>query len=235
MAKKQASGQSREAKFYDDVLNKRLRDLMDSNNTKTEDFANVVGVSSSAVRMWHTGYSRPDIEKIPMICSFFNVSADYLLGISEIPSSDIETRDICEKTGLDDSALLNLLRISKAVTTNDSYFSKLTAKEMLWFVNNLLKDLDSLIHISGSANGYVQMSELEDEPFGDGVENGVVAKLMAMGYENFGATFNFTVGSETAEHYLFMCQRCLTEVLDNINFPAWHKKFADSYNDEDKE
>ena len=233
MAKKQASQQSRDSKFYDDVLNKRLRDLMDSSNTRTEDFANAVGVSSSAVRMWHTGYSRPDIEKLPLICRFFNVSADYLLGISEIPSSDIETRDICEKTGLDANAMLNLLRIAKAVTTSDGYFSKATAKEMLWLVNNLLQDLDLLIGISQSANGYVQMNALDGEPFGDGVENGAVIELMKIGYENFGATFNFTVGRETAEHFLFVCQRCLTEILDNINSPAWHHKFADSHIDGD--
>lgn len=235
MAKKQASPQGRDSKFYDDMLNKRLRDLMDSSNTRTEDFANAVGVSSSAVRMWNTGYSRPDIEKIPMICDFFRVSADYLLGISDIASTDIEARDICEKTGLDDTALVNLLRITKAVTTGDGYFSKVTAKEMLWLINNLLQDIDLLIGISQSANGYVQMKALDGEPLGDGVDNGAVGQLMEMGYKNFGATFNFTVGRETSEYLLFTCQRSLTEVLDNIDFPAWHHKFADSYLSEDEE
>ncbi len=66
--------------------------------------------------------------------------------------------------------------------------------------------------VSESANGYVQMKALEVVPYGDGVDNGTVAQLMQMGYENFGATFNFTVGRETAEHFLFVCGCRLTEV-----------------------
>lgn len=106
---------------------------------------------------------------------------------------------------------------------------------MLWLVNNLLQDIDSLISISGSANDYVQMIALKDEPFGDRVENGDVAQLMKIGYENLGTTFNFTVGRETAEHYLFVCQRYLTEVLDSIHAPAWHHKFPNRYSDKDEE
>jgi transcriptional regulator with XRE-family HTH domain len=235
MAKKQASQTSRDAKFYDDALNSRLRDLIDSSNTRTEDFANAVGATSSAVRMWYSGYSRPDIEKIPMICSFFDVSSDYLLGISEIPSSDIETRDICEKTGLDDNALLNLMRVAKAVTEQDGYISIPTAKEMVWLVNNLLQDIDLLMNISNYANGYVQMRALDVKSFGDGVDNGAVMQLLELGYKNFGPTFNFTVGNETADNHLFVCQRYLTEVLDSINTPAWQHKFSDSYSKEDDE
>ena len=85
------------------------------------------------------------------------------------------------------------------------------------------------------ANGYVQMRALDDEPFGDGADNGAVMQLLELGYKNFGATFNFTVGRETADNHLFVCQRFLTEILDSINTPAWHHKFSDSYSDDDEQ
>ncbi|MDR2546815.1 MAG: helix-turn-helix transcriptional regulator [Lachnospiraceae bacterium] len=58
------------AKFYVVVLNCRLRELMDGEDFRTEDLANAVGIGSSGVRMWYTGYDRPDIEKLPMICKY---------------------------------------------------------------------------------------------------------------------------------------------------------------------
>ena len=90
---------NRKAKFYDDILNCRLRELMDTREAKTEELANAVSIGSSGVRMWYTGYARPDIDKIPAICKFYEVSADWLLGISDTRAVDIEMRDICEKTG----------------------------------------------------------------------------------------------------------------------------------------
>ena len=221
MAKEQATPQGRTAKFYDDALNQRLRELMDTREVRTEEFAKAVGISSSAVRMWHTGYARPDIEKIPAICKFFDVSADYLLGLSTVASVDIETRDICEKTGLNQGALLNLLRIANSTTETDSFISRTTGAEMLWLVNNLLEDYELLMKLAGASNTYVQMRNIADEPLGEGVDDGTVAKLMKMGFEKFGATFNFTVGHETVETNLFLCQRYYMELLESIPTPAW--------------
>ena len=221
MAKEQATSQGRTAKFYDDALNQRLRELMDTREVRTEDFANAVGISSSAVRMWHTGYARPDLEKIPAICKFFDVSSDYLLGLSSVESVDIETRDMCEKTGLNQGALLNLLRIASSTAEKDSFLSQTTGAEILWLLNNLLEDLPLLMKLAGASNSYAQMRHLADEPLGESVDDGTVVALMKMGLEKFGATFNFTTGHETAETQLFLCQRYFTELIESIPTPAW--------------
>jgi len=99
---------NRKAKFYDDILNCRLRELMDGREAKTEELANAVGIGSTGVRMWYTGYARPDLDKIAIICKFYGVSADWLLGLSDAQSMDMGSREISEKTGLSDHALLNL-------------------------------------------------------------------------------------------------------------------------------
>jgi len=74
--RKQTTSQNRKAKFYDDILNIRLRELLGGDGVRTEEVANAVGIGSSAVRSWYTGYARPDMEKISAICKFFGVSAD---------------------------------------------------------------------------------------------------------------------------------------------------------------
>lgn len=78
-----ATGQAkkREAKFHDFVLNTRLRDL--SKRVDINELASSVGVSVEAVRLWMSGYSRPDMEKVVALAKYLGVTTDYLLGASD--------------------------------------------------------------------------------------------------------------------------------------------------------
>ena len=218
--------QGRTSKFYDDALNCRIRELLDSRDTRTEDFAKAVGISSSAVRMWYTGYARPDIEKIPAICKFFNVSADYLLGLSAVPTVDVEIRDFCEKTGLSDAAVLILLHIKKSVGGNkeNTRISKLTAMEQLWLVNSIIEDLDAFAMLAGAVNSYVSIRNESDSLEGEGYEGFGMMELFKEGYKKFGPTFNVTVGRETVETLAYLCQSYFLQHIENIAMPAYPLK-----------
>ena len=223
---KKTSSQNRKAKFYDDVLNCRLRELMDSSNARTEELANAVGIGSSAVRMWYTGYARPDIDKIPAICKFYEVSADWLLGLSETQSVDIEMRDICEKTGLSANALFNLIFYNKShnhVLPPDSNASA-TAAERLWLINNLIEDEETLNILADNANMYVNICKTIDDfelPEYDGKS---AIELTKLGIEKFGITFNFTQGKETADFHAFMCQKYFIDFVEGLDMPAYFLK-----------
>ena len=146
------AAKSRKAKFYGDVLNCRLRELMDGREAKTEELARAVGIGSSAVRMWYTGYARPDIEKIPIICKFYGVSADWLLWLSEAQSMDMGAREISEKTGLSDHILINLFRYSQNQNNNKPLSPHNSAAERLWLINNLIEDEEALNALASNAN-----------------------------------------------------------------------------------
>ena len=130
MAEKQVKNK-KESKFYYDAVNVRIRKLMDKEKTKTEDFANKIGISSAAVRMWYTGYSRPDIDKIPAICDFFDVTADYLLGRASLPTS--EKTNIQSATGLSDEAIERLfeMRLNSKLSDMASKFIALEGFPLL--------------------------------------------------------------------------------------------------------
>ena len=64
---------------------------MDTRKTKTTDLAGYLGVTESGVRGWYTGFSRPDIDKIAAICKYFDVTSDYLLGLTQSDCSLAES------------------------------------------------------------------------------------------------------------------------------------------------
>jgi len=217
---------NRKAKFYDDVLNCRLRELMDGREAKTEELANAVGIGASGVRMWYTGYARPDLDKIAIICKFYGVSADWLLGLSDAQSMDMGARKISEKTGLSDHVLLNLFRYAKNQNNNKQPNShdSATAAERLWLINSLIEDEETLNTLADNANLYVNIKmalENFEIPTYDGTS---AATLMKLGIEKFGMTFNFTQGKETADYHAFMCQKHFVDFVEGLDMPAYRMK-----------
>ena len=75
----------------------RLRGLMDKNNITHQELADKLGVSRQAVSWYYFGKRQPNFEKLIEISEFFDVSTDYLLGVSEFRNYD-EIKEIKEST-----------------------------------------------------------------------------------------------------------------------------------------
>ncbi len=63
------------------ILADRLLELRKENNISQATLAKKLGVSFSVVCYWETDRSEPTAPNIVKIAEFFNVSADYLLGL----------------------------------------------------------------------------------------------------------------------------------------------------------
>lgn len=89
----------------------RLKNLMDDTTTQQQ-LADVLNITRQTVSLYLNGSSLPPIEKLVEIANYFNVSTDYLLGLSDVKTPQIDIRAICEYTGLSESAI-NILRTEK--------------------------------------------------------------------------------------------------------------------------
>ncbi len=65
-------------------LSERLKHLRKSKNLTQENFAEIIGVSRTAVAKWENGYAEPTLQNIVRISEMFDISSDYLLGISVV-------------------------------------------------------------------------------------------------------------------------------------------------------
>lgn len=65
----------------------RLRSLREDNDERQKDIAKLLNVSISMISFYESGVHFPRDEKILLkLCSHFNVSADYLIGLTNIPN-----------------------------------------------------------------------------------------------------------------------------------------------------
>ncbi len=64
------------------------------------------------ISLYMNGQSKPDTERLTLLCNALDVSADYLLGLSQIESNDLMIQEVCEFTGLSERAITNIDRLS---------------------------------------------------------------------------------------------------------------------------
>ena len=62
----------------------RLRGLMEDRKVTQNKIAEVCNVTRQSVSQWQNGETRPDILALRKIAEYFNVSTDYLLGLTDV-------------------------------------------------------------------------------------------------------------------------------------------------------
>lgn len=75
------------------IMPHRLKELRDINNVSQIAFAMQFGVSRNSVGLYESGMRTPDAGLVFDICRHFNVSADWLLGLTDVMSRDITDLD----------------------------------------------------------------------------------------------------------------------------------------------
>ncbi|MCI8458507.1 MAG: helix-turn-helix transcriptional regulator [Clostridia bacterium] len=61
----------------------RLSEFIKETGLSKRKFAEKVGVSAVSVSDWTAGKIQPNAESIYLVCKAFNISSDYLLGLTE--------------------------------------------------------------------------------------------------------------------------------------------------------
>ena len=84
-----------------DRFNEIIKRLRTERKETQKDVSQAIGTDQQTLRRYETGERKPDIEILLNLSKHFNVSADYLLGLTENPCIDDRLRATCEYTGLD--------------------------------------------------------------------------------------------------------------------------------------
>ena len=65
------------------IIAERIREIRIDRGLSQEKFGQIIATSQDTVSLWEKGKSLPAAEFIIAICKNFEVSADYLLGITD--------------------------------------------------------------------------------------------------------------------------------------------------------
>lgn len=131
------------------IISEILKNLRKEKGISQETLAEYMGVSVQAVSKWENNLSYPDIEFLPTLSGYYNVSIDYLL--TGVTSSTVSTCK--EENSFPDDNIYRIVQFKgKQLLTYDTYdyknpiLLKLTEDEL--FHNHIELEL----HIWGSAS-----------------------------------------------------------------------------------
>lgn len=65
------------------AFGKHLKELRQEKKISQQKLAQIIGTNNSSVCDWECGRSEPSFDALVKICKYFDVSADYMLGLSE--------------------------------------------------------------------------------------------------------------------------------------------------------
>lgn len=86
----------------------RIKILREENEVKQEELSKVLNISQTNVSKYETGKILLREDQIINLCKFFNVSADYLLGLSSIKDSTNTEKELFDLLGIDKQKYANL-------------------------------------------------------------------------------------------------------------------------------
>ena len=76
-------------------------------------FAKTLGTSRQSLGYYLNGERIPDALMVRQIAERCNVSADWLLGLSDVRTQDTDLKEICAYTGLSDTAIIHIHNLEK--------------------------------------------------------------------------------------------------------------------------
>ncbi|MGN0467990.1 MAG: helix-turn-helix domain-containing protein [Acutalibacteraceae bacterium] len=95
----------------------RLQELIDKSGLTREEIANKLNIGASTVTQYRNGKRHLTIEAVIKFADLFNVSADYLLGLTNAKTKDTNIKAVCDYTGLNDEAI-QTLHMLKSLSNN---------------------------------------------------------------------------------------------------------------------
>ena len=71
------------------LLDKRLKELRTEKKLALQKLGDIIGVSDTAIMKWESKQAEPKASYVIALALYFNVSTDYLLGITDKSNSTV--------------------------------------------------------------------------------------------------------------------------------------------------
>ncbi|MGN1457413.1 MAG: helix-turn-helix domain-containing protein, partial [Acutalibacteraceae bacterium] len=90
------------------IIGSRISNLRKQANEKQEDLAKVIKCNRASLANYENGKRMIDINRLIMIAEHYNTTTDYLLGLSDVSTTDVDIKQVCDYTGLSEIAVQEL-------------------------------------------------------------------------------------------------------------------------------
>jgi transcriptional regulator with XRE-family HTH domain len=116
-------------------IGERIKGLRIKNNMTQPELAAALNCTRQKIADWERGKSQPSTSDLINLSKILETSSDYLLGLSDAPTSDKDLQYICDTIGLSKEAIETL---SNTKLDIESVEDKTVRNIVLYFMNNFI-------------------------------------------------------------------------------------------------
>lgn len=118
-----------------------LRKLRNEKGISQQALSNELQISKAALSYYENGQRVPDIDTLKKVAVYFNVSADFMLGLSEVSSSDKDIKDVCAYTGLKEEVIKKIINSPDEKALSKFHCHSVIAKKLYYHKRLIFKVL----------------------------------------------------------------------------------------------
>lgn len=203
----------------------RLSDLVQAKKDtglSHDEICRQIGASSGGLSEWMSDNKTANIDNLAKISKYFGVSTDYLLGLSNLKTPDVDIQKACELTGLSDDAIqllqeayaadaLNVLLFERSfrnlLLCLFSYRESVIAESLYIRIHNGSADSDAL---ATALNSVISNDNLPED-FTDAIKTHIAFQNSKdIKISTFDSSFS------PADIYELYANRCLSELINTM-------------------
>lgn len=202
--------------FYS-AFPERLRTIMQEHETTQQELADYVGKSRQAIGYYADGSSSPDWKTVVSLARYFGVSTDWLLGATDIQSTNIDIQQICEYLGLSEQAVAFLHDESYDTEAISSFDRILRTNYKLFHRLNVIL-FKAFQHRDKYPNPRIRT------PFGKTLPE-ELRPIFWKSFEEWGG--ELLCPQEVSDYYLSQAEHIFRELIDAASFNLEHINLSD--------
>lgn len=153
-------------KLQIDITTERLRKVIDKSRQTREKIAEGVDMDTSTITKYYNGDRKLTAEAIKKFAVYFNVSADFLLGLSESPSTDKDLNYFSNLTGISEDVISYLENMNFTLKSE-------TYKR---FVNDYFIMSGEIYHLTEKYHNHLLRANMELEQYNALDENEIIQR-----------------------------------------------------------
>jgi transcriptional regulator with XRE-family HTH domain len=143
---------------YDSVFAERLRKIMNEQRKTQKEVADVLGITRQAISQYLDGAVQPNAEKLYKLSKYFQVSCDWLIGLSEVSVPDTTIRAVHDITGLSEYSIIRLAGIEQ-LTIDENEKIKLSKEKMQKFVDDRSTKIPIIDALIGNKEVWAEITD----------------------------------------------------------------------------
>jgi len=180
------------------TLGEKLKDERTSKKKTIKEVCREIGISEGILSDYENDKKKPGADALAALASFYNVSVDYLLGLSEC--KDNTNDETNKETGLSEESINTLKELKKKMDKNDSESSAI-----LYLINSLIQDKNTIEELArcivtlGNLNQIVPKEEIGKRCINSLGNGGIMV-----------------TGNDAAEFLLFQGQQAFINFIKNL-------------------